>query len=69
MDAPADKPAYKTLETQVMMAFEGMPGLETPVTSEGRVFQLVPGADEPVGYDRGNRRGNVFLALGDQFQA
>jgi hypothetical protein len=40
VDAPADKPAYKTLETQFMMAFEGMPQLEIPVTGEGRVFQL-----------------------------
>jgi len=40
VDAPADKPAYKSLETQIMMAFEGMPQLETPVTDEGRVFQL-----------------------------
>jgi len=40
VDAPADKPAYKSLETQLMMAFEGMPRIETPVTDEGRVFQL-----------------------------
>ena len=40
VDAPADKPAFKNLETQVMMAFEGMPQLETPVSGEGRVFQL-----------------------------
>jgi len=40
VDAPADKPAYKNLETQVMMAFESMPQLETPVTDESRVFQL-----------------------------
>lgn len=40
VDAPADKPAYKNLETQLMMAFEGMPQLETAVADEGRVFQL-----------------------------
>jgi len=40
VDAPADKPAFKNLETQFMMAFEGMPQLETPVSGEGRVFQL-----------------------------
>jgi hypothetical protein len=40
IDAPADKPAYKNLETQLMAAFEGMPQLEMPVTGEGRVFQL-----------------------------
>jgi hypothetical protein len=40
VDAPADKPADKSVETQLMMAFEGMPQLETPITSEGRVLQL-----------------------------
>jgi hypothetical protein len=40
VDAPADKPAYKNLETQIMMAFEGMPQLEMPVADEGRIFQL-----------------------------
>lgn len=40
IDAPADKPAYKNLETQLMMAFEGMPRLETPIRDEGRIFQL-----------------------------
>jgi hypothetical protein len=40
IDAPADKPAYKNLETQLMVAFEGMPQIETPITSEGRVLQL-----------------------------
>ena len=40
VDAPADKPAYRTLETQLMVAFESMPQLETPVTDAGRIFQL-----------------------------
>lgn len=38
--APADKPAFKTLETQLMQAFQGMPKLERPVDAPGRVFQL-----------------------------
>ncbi|MEN6337099.1 MAG: NIPSNAP family protein [Phycisphaerales bacterium] len=40
IDAPADKPAYKNLETQLMQAFQGMPRLELPVGGSGRVFQL-----------------------------
>lgn len=40
VNAPADKPAYKTLETQLMLAFAGMPKLEKPVDAPGRVFQL-----------------------------
>ncbi len=40
IDAPADKPAYKNLETQFMLAFQGMPQIDRPVTDEGRVFQL-----------------------------
>jgi hypothetical protein len=40
LDAPADKPAYKTLEVQVMLAFSTMARLETPITDEGRIFQL-----------------------------
>ncbi len=40
VNAPADKPAYKTLEVQLMQAFEGMPRLERPVDAPGRVFQL-----------------------------
>ncbi len=40
VDAPADKPAYKVLETQVMVAFKGMPHLEAPIRDDGRIFQL-----------------------------
>jgi len=40
VNAPASAPAYKTLETQLMQAFEGMPRLERPVDTPGRVFQL-----------------------------
>lgn len=38
--APADRPAFKMLETQLMQAFKGMPKLERPVDVPGRVFQL-----------------------------
>lgn len=40
LDAPASAPAFKRMESSLMVAFEGMPRLETPVTSPGRVFQL-----------------------------
>jgi hypothetical protein len=38
--APADRPAFKMLEVQLMQAFQGMPKLERPVDIPGRVFQL-----------------------------
>lgn len=40
LNAPAEKPAYKNLEIQLMQAFEGMPRLELPVGEPGRIFQL-----------------------------
>jgi hypothetical protein len=40
LNAPADKPAYKSLEVQIMAAFEGMPKLERPTDAPTRVFQL-----------------------------
>ncbi|MBP7052027.1 MAG: NIPSNAP family protein [Phycisphaerae bacterium] len=40
VNAPADKPAYKNLEVQFMLPFEGMRQLEKPVDAPGRVFQL-----------------------------
>jgi len=40
INAPADKPAYKTVEVQLMVAFQSMPQLETPVDAPGRIFQL-----------------------------
>jgi hypothetical protein len=40
VDASMSSPAYKNLEVQLMVAFEGMRRLETPVTDPGRVFQL-----------------------------
>ncbi len=40
IDAPASAPAFKRMESSVLVAFKGMPQLETPVKSPGRVFQL-----------------------------
>ena len=40
IEAPADKPAYKNLEVQLMQAFAGMPRLERPTDAPTRIFQL-----------------------------
>jgi hypothetical protein len=40
LDAPADRPAYKRMQVQLMVAFEGMKRLETPIKTPGRVLQL-----------------------------
>jgi len=40
LNAPASAPAFKRLESSVMVAFKGMPRLETPAQNPGRVFQL-----------------------------
>jgi hypothetical protein len=40
IDAPASAPAFKRMESSLMLSFKGMPRIETPVTSPGRVFQL-----------------------------
>ncbi|UCD51859.1 MAG: NIPSNAP family protein [Phycisphaerales bacterium] len=40
LDAPAENPAYKRMTSSLMLAFAGMPHLETPTKSSGRVFQL-----------------------------
>lgn len=40
LDAPAESPAYKRMTSSLMAAFEGMPELEAPIKSSGRVFQL-----------------------------
>ena len=40
LNAPANQPAYKSLEVQLMAAFEGMPHLERPTDAPTRVFQL-----------------------------
>jgi len=38
--APASAPAFKRMESSLMIAFEGMPKLETPAQGPNRVFQL-----------------------------
>lgn len=40
LDAPASAPAFKRMESSLMIAFAGMPKLETPAKNPGRVFQL-----------------------------
>ena len=40
LDAPLGDTAYIRKERQLMMAFEGMPRLEVPVSNEGRLFEL-----------------------------
>jgi len=40
LNAPASSPAYARLESSLMVAFSGMPQLETPTNAPGRVFQL-----------------------------
>lgn len=40
LDAPADKPAFKRMTSQLMRAFEGMPKTERPVESPDRILQL-----------------------------
>ncbi len=40
INAPASAPAFKRMESSLMVAFSGMPHIETPVRSPGRVFQL-----------------------------
>lgn len=40
LSAPVDAPAYKRMESSLLIAFTGMPQLETPVKDPGRVFQL-----------------------------
>lgn len=40
LTAPASAPAFKRMESSVMVSFAGMPKLETPVLTSGRVFQL-----------------------------
>jgi hypothetical protein len=39
-NAPASAPAFKRMESCLMLAFAGMPELELPVKSPGRIFQL-----------------------------
>lgn len=40
IDAPASAPAYKRMESWLMLAFAGMPQIEMPVSNPDRVFQL-----------------------------
>ena len=40
LSAPAENPSYARMESSLMIAFEGMPKLETPITSEDRIVQL-----------------------------
>jgi hypothetical protein len=40
IEAPASAPAFKRMESSLLLAFTGMPKIETPVTTQGRVFQL-----------------------------
>jgi len=40
LNAPATDPAYARVESSILLAFTGMPKLEKPVTSAGRVVQL-----------------------------
>ncbi len=40
LDATASSPAYKRIESTLLVAFQGMPQLERPVEAPGRVFQL-----------------------------
>lgn len=40
LDAPASAPAFKRIESSLMIAFKGMPRIETPAQNPERVFQL-----------------------------
>jgi hypothetical protein len=40
LDTPSARPAYKRIETQLMVAFTKMPKLETPTKAQTRIFQL-----------------------------
>jgi len=40
LDAVAEAPAYQELDRRLLLAFEGMPKLEQPVSGDGRVYQL-----------------------------
>jgi hypothetical protein len=40
LDAPASAPAFKRVETSLLLAFKDMPKIERPVDAPGRVLQL-----------------------------
>jgi len=40
INAPASSPAFKRIESSLMVAFKGMPHLQAPELTPGRIFQL-----------------------------
>jgi hypothetical protein len=40
LTAPKKDPAYERMEVQLMLAFDGIPKVETPAKGKGRIFQL-----------------------------
>lgn len=40
LDAPKSAPAFKRIESSILLAFDSVPRLETPVKNDGRIFQL-----------------------------
>jgi hypothetical protein len=40
LDATADSPGFKRLESSLLLSFRGAPQLQTPVQGPNRVFQL-----------------------------
>ena len=40
LEAPATAPAYRRMESSLMIAFKGMPQVERPIEAESRIFQL-----------------------------
>lgn len=40
LDAPADRPAFRRMESALFLAFEGMREIEAPLRGPGRIFQL-----------------------------
>ena len=40
LDAPKDTPAYRRIESSLMLAFDGVPKVEVPERKDGRLFQL-----------------------------
>jgi hypothetical protein len=40
LGAPAEKPAYKRMESSLFLAFPSIPTIESPVKNPGRVFKL-----------------------------
>ncbi len=40
LNAAADQPAFRRIESSLLLAFKGMPKLETPIQKPDRIFQL-----------------------------